>query len=255
MKNKVLSVIKNFITTLIQKLTWKDFLLIFLGTMCVGLYIGARHYYHKALTPIVVYNTDSLEIYKNKIKDEYVAKDIYVQEVKDLKKQNTLLAQEVKNLKDNPIVITKTDIKVQLDTIYTEKVIIYKEENDSTYYLKWRKHEKNGYYAIDGETRVKSDFSDFSTIISDFHLDTNLTLDILDNGDKKLRLIGRTDNPYIRITNIDGAVFDPSDSKVLKKYYKQKRWSLGPYIGVGVVTNGKFYPQLGIGLSYGIFQF
>ena len=83
-------------------------------------------------------------------------------------------------------------------------------------------------------------------------MNANITLDILDNGDNKLRMISRTDNPYINITNMDGVVFDPTDSKVLNKFYKKKKWSIGPYIGYGITGKGKLQPSIGIGISYGI---
>ncbi|MBO6271815.1 hypothetical protein J6O48_03430 [bacterium] len=56
-----------------------------------------------------------------------------------------------------------------------------------------------------------------------------MTLNIIDDKkNKSLRIIGKTDNPYINITNMDGVVFDPTKSDILKKYYKPKKWSIGP---------------------------
>ena len=245
--------ILDFFKRLFNKLTIKDLIIIILIILCGAFYFCYRHYYHKSLTPVVVYNTDSLETYKNKIKTEYVSKMVYVQDVNQLLKENTDLANEVKNLKDNPVVVTKTQVEVRIDTIQAESVEITK--NDSTYDLRWRAMEPSGYYDISGKTNVHSDFSSFMTQIDSFKLNAAITIDILDAGDNKLRMISRTDNPYVNITNMDGVVFDPTDSKVLKKYYKQKKWSIGPYVGYGVTSSGKLQPSVGIGITYGIIQF
>ena len=85
-------------------------------------------------------------------------------------------------------------------------------------------------------------------------MNTKLTLDIIEDK-SGIRLIGRTDNPYISISNMDGVMFDPSKSKYLKKYYKQKKWSIGPTIGYGLSKDLKLTPYIGIGISYGIIQF
>lgn len=237
----------------INKLSFKDWVIVILLILCGCFYLSYRHYYHESLTPVVIYNTDSLEVYKDKLKNEYVSKNIYVQDVSKLLKEKGELAIEVQHLKNNPIVVTKTDIEVRIDTVKAESIDIV--QNDSTYDLRWRVTEPNGYYDLSGTTNVHSDFSNFSTQIDKFKMNANITLDILDNGDKKLRMISRTDNPYINITNMDGVVFDPTDSKVLNKFYKKKKWSIGPYIGYGITGNGKLQPSIGIGISYGIIQF
>ena len=106
----------------------------------------------------------------------------------------------------------------------------------------------------DGGTDVRKDFSSFSAHIDQFTMNTNLTLDIIEDK-SGIKLIGRTDNPYISISNMDGVMFDPSKSKYLKKYYKQKKWSIGPTIGYGLSKDLKLTPYIGIGISYGIIQF
>ena len=63
--------ILDFFKRLFNKLTIKDWIIIILIILCGAFYFCYRHYYHKSLTPVVVYNTDSLETYKDKIKTEY----------------------------------------------------------------------------------------------------------------------------------------------------------------------------------------
>jgi len=51
---------------------------------------------------------------------------------------------------------------------------------------------------------------------------------------------------------MDGVILDPSKNPVLRKYYKQKRFSIGPTIGYGLTSDMKFRPYIGIGINYGI---
>lgn len=221
--------------------------------MLMGLfYIQSRYYQHKSLTPVVIYNTDSLSTYKNKLKEEYALNVSYVQTIDQLKHENNELALEYQKLKDNPIVITKEKIKFQIDTLYVESDNI--EKTDSVNTLNWHYNETNNYYAISGSTLVNTDFSSFKTRINNLSINTELTIDIIEK-DNKLNIIGNTTNPYITITNLNGVIIDPSQNSLLKKYYKQKKWSIGPMVGYGINNNGKLRPYLGIGISYGLLQF
>lgn len=215
-------------------------------------YIQSRYYQHKSLTPVVIYNTDSLSTYKNKLKEEYALNVSYVQTIDQLKHENNELALEYQKLKDNPIVITKEKIKFQIDTLYIESDNI--EKTDSVNTLNWHYNETSNYYAISGSTLVNTDFSSFKTRINNLSINTELTIDIIEK-DNKLNIIGNTTNPYITITNLNGVIVDPSQNSLLKKYYKQKKWSIGPMIGYGINNNGKLSPYLGIGISYGLLQF
>lgn len=250
MQNKNLNMLRNFL----GKLSMKDWLLVLLTIMSLCFYFEYRHYYHKSLTPTVVYKTDSLDVYKNKLKEAYASVNVYVQDKNQLKKQNTQLAEELKKLKDNPIVITKTKVKFKVDTIYAFSDTIIKQ--DTIYDLHWHYIEPNNYFSLIGLTKVKDDFSSFSTNIYNLQLDTEITMDIIDDKkNNRFKLIARTDNPYINITNMDGVVFDPTKSSVLKKYYKQKRWHIGPQITYGITADGKLRPTFGIGFGYGLFNF
>lgn len=250
MQNKNLMRLRTFL----GQLSLKDQLLIFLTILCLSFYFEYRHYYHKSLTPTVVYKTDSLDVYKNKLKEAYASVNVYVQDKNQLKKQNTQLAEELKKLKDNPIVITKTKVKVYVDTIYAESDTIIQQ--DTIYDLHWHFIEPNNYFSMNGLTRVKNDFSSFNTNIYNLQLDTEITMDIIDDKkNNRFKLIARTDNPYINITNMDGVVFDPTKSSILKKYYKTKRWHIGPQITYGITADGKLRPTFGVGIGYGLINF
>lgn len=254
MKINILNKISLFLKKQIKKITWKDYLIIFLGITAICFYFSSRYYYDKSLNPIIV--SDSTYNYTNKNDEEYVAKDIYVTTKKELEELNKELYNELKSLKDNPDVITKVKIVTKIDSIKTIPDTIIKQVSlkDTTYNLLWHATESNNYYSINGYTNVKNDFTNFETQINELSIPSNLTIDIIDDNEK-IKIIGKTDNPYINIINIDGVVVDPSKSKVLKKYYNQKKFNIGPTIGVGVTNDLKVKPYFGIGISYGILQF
>ena len=244
--------ILNALVDFAKKLTFKDWIILILLLLAIGFGISARHYYNKSLYPTVIYNSDSLEVYKNKINDEYVAKDIYIQTVDQLKKENADLYAEVNNLKDHPIIVTKTKIEFKTDTIYMKSDSIV---SDSVYNnLYWSAKELNGYYDISGLTRVHSGFEDFTTSINHLRIPVELTLDVIEK-ENKFKIIGTSDNPYVSITDFNGAVIDPTTSDVLKNCFKPKRWGIGPQVGVGVSRDLKFSPYIGIGIQYYVFTF
>lgn len=249
---QILKNIASWLLTQIKKLDFKDWLLIIVTIVAIIAGICARHYYNKSLYPTVIYNTDSLEVYKNKLKEEYAAKNVYVQTIEQLKQNNSELYNEIKNLHDNPVVVTKTNIVVKTDTIYMASDSIV-SSNDTLRELHWSSREPNGYYAISGQTNVRTDFSSFDTKINSFNVPIVLSMDIIEKGNQ-LQFIGRSDNPYVYITNVNGVIVDPTKSDVIKSCFKPKRWSVGPQVGIGVSSDLKFSPYIGVGVTYGILQ-
>jgi hypothetical protein len=65
------------------------------------------------------------------------------------------------------------------------------------------------------------------------------------------------------ITEIEGAVIDPHKSEVLKKMFPDKKFSVGPYVGIGFGAGYGINGQpimgpvfnLGLGIQYSIFKF
>ena len=109
---------------------------------------------------------------------------------------------EINNLKDHPIIVTKTEIEFKTDTIYMKSDSIV---SDSVYNnLYWSAKEVNGYYDISGLTRVHRGFEDFTTSINYMRIPVELTLNVIEN-ENKFKIIGTADNPYVSITNFNGA--------------------------------------------------
>ena len=243
--------ILKFLKDLVFKLKFKDWLILLLAISALCFYISSRYYYQKSLNPVIVYN-DSIQYYKNKLKEEYAMKNIYIQSNAQLKKVNTELTDEIKNLRDHPIVVTKTTTEIVIDTIKMQSDTIYIDPSNSIQTLEW--HNSDDFFYIKGKTLVKNDFSQFQTIVDQLKIQAELTLDIIEK-DNNLRMIAKSNNPYLHISNMDGVILTPSDSKVLKKYFPKKRWSIGPQVGIGISKGMEVSPYIGLGISYGFIQF
>lgn len=235
-----------------KKFTFRDWVIFALVLISVRFIVSSCYYRHKASEPNYVYITDSIETYKNKLKEEYSAKQMIIAERDELKKTNAELYAEVKNLKDNPIVITKTDIVFKTDTIIAQSDSIVTPDI-TTKNLFWSTQD-NGFYVLKGLTSVKSDFSSFQTTINNLTIPISITTDIIEK-DKKLMFITKSDNPYVNITYMNGAFLNPKDSKVIKSYFPKKHWGIGLQLGAGLDKNLGVTPYLGIGVSYNLITF
>ena len=250
---------KFSIKNILNKMSVRDWIILVLVIVCIGLFISQRYYREKADNIRVVYS-DTIYQYKNKLDSAYVAKDIYVQTIKDLKANNAELYQEVKNLKDNPLVVTKVvtqtiikEIPAQSDSMTTTKDSVTYDVWKNLY---WSAKEKNDYYYIAGHTDVLTSFKSFKTVITDLSLKTSFTFDVIeDKKTKQLKFIGRSDNPYVQITNMEGVVVDPTKIESIKKRFHQNHWIIGPHVGVGIGSDLKFTPVISLGLTYSLFGF
>lgn len=246
------NVVKDFFKQMIDKLSIKDWAIIALALFALLMIMISSIYAHKYYDnkhKVVIWN-DSTTIYKNKYNDEYLAKNTYILQVNQLKEYNKELYNEYKSLKDNPIVITKTDLKFKVDTViaYIDSIKL----NNDTISWNWIAQDSI-YYTVNGRCMVKNDYSKVKTEIDNMEVNTEITLDVIDNG-KQLEVIAKSDNPYINVDNIQSVVIDPSTSKTLKNYFKPKRWGFGPYLGFGLNAGADFQgkPQIGYGASIGL---
>lgn len=246
----------------IKNMTFKDWLIFILSVMLLLVFLEARMYRIRAEQQTVILQ-DSITTYKNKADEEYAAKNIYIQSAKQLKQQNNELAEELKKLKDNPVVITKTKIVTQIKEVVMNSDSIGNStahhDADTTAYktLYWSRQEINSYYSIAGQTDVRTDFGAFQTTLTNLEIPVKLTFDIIEKN-KQLQFIGRTDNPYVSIVDMNGAVIDPQKSKVLKKMFPQKHWHFGIHGGYGLGLHNNtviLTPQLSIGVTYSLFSF
>jgi hypothetical protein len=68
----------SIIIDICKKIPFQTWIIILLALLSSFFYFRYKHYYNKSLTPVIVYKTDSLEIYKNKIKELYKEREIYI---------------------------------------------------------------------------------------------------------------------------------------------------------------------------------
>lgn len=221
--------------------------------------VGFTYFYKtKSEKPSIIYvQKDTLEKYTTKDGDTIIGKNTYIQSLNELKKTNEELYEQVKslsNIKFQPIVVTRIETDMKIDTIYAEKdkdsAIVHKTTEKI---LNW-KSPQNPYYSFNGRTVVKSDFSDFSTSISNFSVKSDLSVSLVEK-DKQLKVVASSTNPYVDVSNINSVVIDPKKSKVIKSCFPTKRWHVGPYVGVGFDKNLKLTPSMGISLGYGLLNF
>ena len=171
-----------------------------------------------------------------------------------MKHRNDSISAELKKLKDNPIVITKVKTVIKIKEVPMNSDSVNHNQKDSTYTLSWSA-DRQPYFSMRGSTWVKNDFSQFKTTLHDMTMNAMLTVDLVEENKTGIRVLARTDNPYIVIDDVQGAFIDPTKSNVIKSYFKPKRWGIGLQGGIGVCGDLKIRPYIGVGISWSLIQF
>lgn len=167
-------------------------------------------------------------------------KSSYVLNEKELLKQLNITKEELAELKKKvgqPTFITDIETVIKYDTIKTIKdTIIYRNNNiDYTF------HYNDEWLRFDGNTIFKD--STASTNIYNISIPTNLRVGL--TKDYKIFVIPQ--NPYMTISNIEGAILDKSS------IVNKPKFSHGLTIGLGVqygIINKQF--DIGPQISYGL---
>lgn len=190
---------------------------------------------------------DTLSVYMNKYNEIYAMNNAYITDLNTLKRENQELYDEVKSLRDNPIIVTKIKTEYITDTItVTPELTTDTATGDFfaniSYADEWNNF--NG--------RFSGNIYTGASLFSMDHLQFNcsLTTDLIER-DGKLYFITKSDNPYMKITDMDGYLVSPEKSKVLKKTFNRP-W--GIMIGAGctaTVYDGKIMLLPGINLTLG----
>lgn len=257
--NKLISFFKNLgkkIWSFLKSLdsSFLSILVLVLGIFALTFFFKYKILERKSNETIFISN-DSLEFYKNKAHEEYVAKNTYIMELNEVKDLNNDLYMEIKNLKDHPLVVTKTEIRFVHDTVETVIDSVVNYVDDKLYY--WSAKDSI-FFSINGVSKLANNGESFSTAVNNVRIDAALKLDLVETKNKQLKVIANSDNPYLEISDISSVVLDPKKSPVLKSYFKPKRFGVGPYIGAGViVTDGvvRVTPSIGFAVHYDFIQF
>ena len=195
--------------------------------------ISNKHLYDNNIIAL----TDTIKYYKGKNKELVASKKMLETSFKNIKYINDSLYNVLKSI----------GIKNPDNVVYIETII---------------KDEKHDTMWIDTTSNIKKDF-DFSNkyrILKGYvylNRPDTLGLSIEQNEaianftiiQKNNNLYITSNNPYIKYNNIIGI-----NSKLENKL-KTKRFSIGPYIGVGINKDAKIEPTFGIGLTWSLLRF
>jgi hypothetical protein len=211
---------------------------------------------------------DTVRVQKNKAGEATYVRKALLADKKSLEKLNKDLKDELDKQEGKVIVIERVVTETKVDTQYVNNFLSSYGNNkfsldwkyDSTFSANnYRKFSGKSFFIVDtlnnkvlpGITRIDQDEMGFSFVTG------------LREKDKALEIFVTPKYPGMTVTQIEGAVIDPYKSDVLKKMFPNKKFSLGPYVGVGIGAgvglNGKpiFGPvfNIGVGLQYSIIKF
>lgn len=250
----ILTIIWNGIVKFLKMILsdLKLFIIVILSLLLISLYFNYRNV-RSDLENVVVEQEDTIRTYKNKNDELYSQIGTYITDIENLKQSNSELYNEVKYLKENPIVVTK----VETETVFKEKEIrdTVTIISKGTYRINHEYFDPFAY--INMVTEFNSNTCVANTIANDIKFPSTFTLDLIESKKGDLSFIVKSDNPYIQINNINGAVLSPEDSKAIKKRY-DKRWCLVGGVGPTItVVDSKIKCTAGIQLTFGykIFAF
>ena len=213
-------------------------------------------YYRDRLRNIdTTWMADSLSVYHNKLDEEYAQKAMLLSSINDLKERNNALYEETKRLKEHPVIVSRVLTETIIDTVYTSTDTVYVDKENGMVSSSWNAYD-NDYYTVSGKTDISLEGDSASTVINSIRMNAMLRYDVVDNG-RNLSVLVRSDNPYMNVSDIQGAFIDPAKSKTISKRF-DKRWGVGPYVGVGIGYSGQsLKPELSVGIAvqYSLWRF
>lgn len=210
---------------------------------------------------------DSLTTIENKYGDVYAERGVLITDLKGLKDLNEDLYDEVKKAKKGtnikPQVVIKYETKVVHDTIDLSTNTI--SLNDSLYKLDFaydttytgsnsRSIAGNLFIALQQNDSLKYNnllSKSFQITKDEMNIDATLILGQKE-GDLKVWL--KSDYPGFNTDAIEAVTLDPKVHPELRKI-NDKKFSVGPYVGIGVGEGLKLSPSIGVGVQYSIFKF
>lgn len=209
---------------------------------------------------------DSLRFSKNKVGDLEASINILVAEKNNLKDLNKELADELKKEKGkvyelNQIIANYKPVIVEVPV----DVIVYKPVNGDKQYGLLVKYDtifdKYNYSKLEVETKflIDSNFNvkPLTSTIKNNEIGFNLITGLREL-DGNIEIFARSNHPYIGIIDMEGAIIDPKNHPVLKKFTKPKKFGISFFIGPAIggntnhVIGGVF---VGAGLTYDLIQF
>lgn len=209
-------------------------LMILLGWVCYK--NTTLHEKYNIIEQNYIAANDSMKILTIDNNNLLYEKNAYILKEKELSNLLNISQSEIKDIKNklNSTINYISDInsKIQIDTIYMTDTLYY--DKDSISYIKFSY--SDDWLSLDGVTNFKP----IKTTINNIYIPLNIQTGITEN----YNIFVKTDNPYVKINNIDGAVLTNQKQKFGIHHEFQ--------IGVGFqygLFNGQvdFGPQIGYG--------
>lgn len=201
---------------------------------------------------------DSVRIYKNKIGELTYQKYSLISDNKSLDSLNKELAEEIKNARGKVITIIKYKTIYKRDTVYINTTL--SKYLDGRYSLDWKSdsiYSIGNYRTLSGNSFFKLDtltntITPLYTRINQDEIGFSMVTG-LQEKDSLLEIFITPKFPNMIVTDIQGTLIDPRESEVIKKFFPVKKWSVGPYFGIGISSNLKkpsqVIPTIGFGVS------
>lgn len=217
--------------------------------------------------------TDTLTYLKQENGDLIVQKSTFISNSKDLKDLNSDLSKELdllKKQKSKPKVVIKTKV------VYVDKGSVQSNVfnyGNNKYSLGFDYMDSDSIFSIKGKTNFKAytkiedgekgtlslDIKPGKTVFDSIRFNIGLTLGVKEDKDGIDRVFAKP-SPYtekIKIEDIDAVQVEEFYKDKYSK--KSKKFSVGPYVGIGAGTglNGQVVirPQVGVGIQWNLFKF
>lgn len=233
----------NRFLNFLRSLTIKDFIYAVIILLLVGLCVTSIR---KCSDNDVMYKnniealTDSISYYRSKDGNLVAMKTAFTAEAEELKKLNSDLYERIKSLDVKTKTITNT-VYMRGETEFLPQDTVYIVSKDSIVNGVTRDFNFNDEWRdLEGNIRYKDDT-----------LGLNITRDVVRFDytvamDKNNKIHIKSNNPYVKYDEISGFQI-PRE--------RQKQWGIGPQIGAGITTDGKFRPYIGIGVQWSPIRF
>lgn len=204
---------------------------------------------------------DSAETVTLKYGEISTQKKSLVTSLEDLEKYNDSLANRVKYLKKEldvkPITYVKWKTRIVHDTTYIDSKVTRIDTNKflvtfkkDTVYSEGNSRFLSGrlYLNVNGD---KLHVGGFTIDRDEMVLDAEI---VFSEKDEEIVVNVISSHPGFNAEQIESVVLDPKLHPELKKL-NNKRFILGPYVGLGFGLDGTIKPQVGVGLTYKIIGF
>lgn len=216
----------------------KKLIILILCILGVSIFFNIKTYNKsKILDQNIKAYTDSINIIQLKNKKMLYEKDAFIVNEQNLKHLLNISDNEIKELKkklnSSLYTIQQMSGKLNIDTVYTKDTVY--RQNDIITAVKFEYSDE--WLKLNGVTNI---YPSVYTTIHNINIPINIQTGITD----KNQIFVTTDNPYINITNIEGARIDKKIELSNKLYIGvgaqygviNKSIDIGPQIGYGLVV-------------------